>query len=333
MEQQPGPVNWAPWNPAPAKGMVRLWTWEALAHGAEVVSYFRWRQAVAAQEQMHAGLNLPGRHELSQGGLEASQCGSEIAALGALPATRPAPVAIVYDYEAAWITTIGPQGADFRFYELVFRWYEAVRRCGLDVDFVRPGASLDGYALALVPTLPHVSQAAERAFAAFGGTILFGPRSGSKTRHFGIPPNLPPGPLQELLGLRVLEVSSLRPGLEVPVAGAVAGSAARWTEKAAGTARVLARFAGGDGAFFGNGKRFYLACWPDRRLLRETIALVLSEAGLPAVALPPHIRIRRRGELAFCFNYGGEPWQLPEPCDILLGKRPLAPHDVAIWRT
>ena len=59
MEQQPGPVNWAPYNPEPAEGAVRLWTWEAIAHGAEVVSYFRWRQAPFAQEQMHAGLNRP----------------------------------------------------------------------------------------------------------------------------------------------------------------------------------------------------------------------------------------------------------------------------------
>ena len=36
MEQQPGPVNWAKWNPVPKPGMIRLWTWEALAHGAEV---------------------------------------------------------------------------------------------------------------------------------------------------------------------------------------------------------------------------------------------------------------------------------------------------------
>ena len=38
MEQQPGPVNWAHWNPSPKDGMVRLWTWEAFAHGAGVVS-------------------------------------------------------------------------------------------------------------------------------------------------------------------------------------------------------------------------------------------------------------------------------------------------------
>ena len=37
MEQQPGPVNWAPYNPEPLPGMVRLWTWEAFAHGAETV--------------------------------------------------------------------------------------------------------------------------------------------------------------------------------------------------------------------------------------------------------------------------------------------------------
>ena len=64
MEQQPGPVNWAAWNPVPKRGMVRLWTWEALAHGAEVVSYFRWRQAVSGQEQFHAGLNLAGLHDI-----------------------------------------------------------------------------------------------------------------------------------------------------------------------------------------------------------------------------------------------------------------------------
>ena len=59
MEQQPGPVNWAPYNPAPLPGMVRFWTWEAFAHGAEAVCYFRWRQVPFAQEQMHAGLLRP----------------------------------------------------------------------------------------------------------------------------------------------------------------------------------------------------------------------------------------------------------------------------------
>ena len=169
MEQQPGPVNWAAWNPAPARGMVRLWTLEAHAHGADVVSYFRWRQASVAQEQMHAGLNLPSSHELSRGGREAAAAADDLARLGDLPATSPAQVAIVYDYEAHWITAIQPQGADFRYWELVFRWYEAIRRLGLDVDFVPPGATLETYRLVLVPCLPIVPVSAERAFC--GATI------------------------------------------------------------------------------------------------------------------------------------------------------------------
>lgn len=59
MEQQPGPVNWADCDAMPVPGMVRLWSWEAIAHGAELVSYFRWQQFPKAQEQMHAALNLP----------------------------------------------------------------------------------------------------------------------------------------------------------------------------------------------------------------------------------------------------------------------------------
>lgn len=59
MEQQPGPVNWANNNPRPAPGMIRFWTLEAFAHGADCVCYFRWRQAPFAQEQMHAGLLRP----------------------------------------------------------------------------------------------------------------------------------------------------------------------------------------------------------------------------------------------------------------------------------
>ena len=54
---------------------------------------------------------------------------------------------MVYDYQAHWMTRIQPQGRDFRFHELAFRWYEAVRRLGMDVDFVAPGTDVSGYKL------------------------------------------------------------------------------------------------------------------------------------------------------------------------------------------
>ncbi len=287
MEQQPGPVNWAPWNPVPKRGMVRLWTWEALAHGAEAVSYFRWRQAPFAQEQMHAGLNLPGLHELSQGGREASLVGEELRALGELPASGKAEVAIVYDYETSWITRIQPQGQDFRYFELVFRWYEAVRRLGLDVDFVRPGASLQGYKLVLVPSLMTIPDAAAAAIEAADGLVLLGPRSGSKSRHHGIPAGLPPGTLAEKLGLRVLEVSSLRPGLSVKVGGGVKGNVTRWREYLDVTrGSVLSTFDDGAPAFVRYGKLHYLAGWPEEALLSSVIGSLAKAAKLRTIRLP-----------------------------------------------
>ncbi len=60
MEQQPGRLTGQTGIPAlQSPAWCRLWTWEALAHGAEVVSYFRWRQFPHAQEQMHAGMLRP----------------------------------------------------------------------------------------------------------------------------------------------------------------------------------------------------------------------------------------------------------------------------------
>ena len=332
MEQQPGPVNWAPWNPVPKPGMIRLWTWEALAHGAEVVSYFRWRQAPFAQEQMHAGLNMPGLSELSVGGQEATAVGVELKQLGTLPAFQQAPVAIVYDYEASWITRIQPQGQDFRYYELVFRWYEAVRRLGLDVDFVPPGHDLKNYKLVLVPSLPLVSDQALEAFKRAEAIIIYGPRTGSKTRNFAIPEGLAPGPLRNLLGLRVTQVSSLPPGVVEQVDGKVWGTAERWREYVETNSKVLARFENNDAALIQNNNHIYLSCWPDETLLHATMELLVKKTKLNITKLPPHIRLRKRGNLTFAFNYGTKSWAIPKGKKLVMGGPKVPPQGLTIWR-
>lgn len=334
MEQQPGPVNWAAWNPVPKPGQIRVFTWEALAHGAEVVSYFRWRQAPFAQEQMHAGLNRPDRRP-SPGGLEAARVGRELAEIGPLPPSERAPVALVFDYEASWITRIQPQGRDFDYAELTFRWYEAARRLGLDVDIVRPGAALDGYRMVLVPTSPHVTDAALAAYARAGGPVLYGPRTGSKTRHHGIPDRLPPGPLAELLPLTVVEVASLRPGVVKTVEGRHPGSGSRWVEhvEAADGATVEATFAeNGRGAVFKAGLHRYVACWPDGAMLGALLRTMAAEAGLEVTDLPEQVRLRRRGPLRFAFNYGPGSVSLAHAGPYIVGERDLPANDVAIWR-
>jgi beta-galactosidase len=259
-----------------------------------------------------------------------------MARVGALPQSARAPVAIVFDYETAWFMRIQPQGDDFRYCELVFRWYEAVRGFGLDVDFVPAGVPLIGYAAVVVPTLSVISAEALAAFAAADGVLLFGARSGAKTRHFRIPDELPPGPLQRLLPLKVTQVASLRPGCSEPVEGPeMAGTMTRWREWLETDLIAVARFSDGAPAIVGDGRRFYVAGWPERDLLDSVLSACLGRrAGLELIALPGSVRLRRRGDLTFAFNYGDEAWITPAAAEagFLLGEAEVGPQQVACWR-
>lgn len=334
MEQQPGPVNWAAFNPAPVPGMVRAWTWEAIAHGAELVSYFRWRQAPFAQEQMHTGLNRPDRSEDVAAG-EVRAVAAEIATLGPLPPCGKAPVALVFSYEADWVQGVQPQGRSWRWLRLAFEWYSALRALGLDVDMVPPGAPLDGYSLVVVPSLPILDDAVAEQLAAAEGHVLIGPRSGSKTRDMQIPPELPPGPLQSLMPLRVVRVESLRPEDALPVAAGEQDFAGHsWREWIETDLDPLATFADGGGAWFRNGRIDYLASWPSEPLLRHVLQDIAERADLPVAALPEGVRTRRRGDLVFAINTAPEPRPTPAPAgaDFRLGGPELQPGGVAAWR-
>ncbi|MEO1788447.1 MAG: beta-galactosidase, partial [Pseudomonadota bacterium] len=180
MEQQPGPVNWAPYNPVPLPGMPRLWAWEAFAHGAETVCYFRWRQAPFAQEQMHAGLLRPDS-EASPALGEARAVAAELRELGDL-ATTKAPVAILFDYASHWAWETQPQGADFDYFRLVLTAYRALRRAGLSVDILPLDAeALEEYPLILGPGLMTLDEDLKAKFAQHPGRVILGPRTNAKT--------------------------------------------------------------------------------------------------------------------------------------------------------
>ena len=334
MEQQPGPVNWARYNPAPIPGMVRSWTWEAFAHGAELVSYFRWRQAPFAQEQMHAGLNRPD-NVLDQGGHEAAQVAQEVGALGQLAACARAQVALVFSYEADWQFGIQPHAKGFRWLQLAFEMYSALRRLGLDVDIVPPDADFTGYALVVVPSLPILAERTLVALQASGAVVLFGPRTGSRTRDGHIPANLPPGALQDRLAVKVSRVESLRPGAGPAVdVGGERMSGWLWREMLETDLTPLARFADGGAAWVAQARWHYLATWPDAELLDTVIARVAADAGLTLLSLDEGVRLRRRDDVQFAFNFAPEARKTPAPdgTAFLLGGPQLPTAGIAAWR-
>jgi beta-galactosidase len=136
MEQQPGPVNWAPYNPSPLPGMVRLWSWEAFAHGAEAVCYFRWRQAPFAQEQLHAGMLRPDSKDAPAMD-EACHVAYELLQAPTVQPTQ-APVGVLFDYVADWAWSTQPQGQGLDYFGLILDHYRGLRRAGLTVDVLPP---------------------------------------------------------------------------------------------------------------------------------------------------------------------------------------------------
>jgi beta-galactosidase len=129
----------------------------------------------------------------------------------------------------------------------------------------------------------------------------------------------------------VLEVSSLRPGLSEKVAGKISGTALRWREYVETPSQVLARFADKAPALIANGNHHYLACWPDEKLLASSLKLMCSKAKLNPQPLPPHIRLRRRGNVTFAFNYGGKSWTAPVNGKLVLGSKVVKPQDLCAW--
>lgn len=336
MEQQPGPVNWAAYNPAPLPGMVRAWTWQAFAHGAELVSYFRWRQAPFAQEQMHAGLQRPDRTE-DHGAAEARTVAREIANLGPVCARAPAPVALVFDYPGDWVTSIQPQGRGFRALQEAFDWYASLRQAGLDVDIVHAQADFSGRRLIVVPCAPILSRETVAAIRDSGAIAVFGARTGSKTDSLGIPQGLPPGALADLIPMQVLRVESLRPGIGAEVFTAQGDyPASTWREDVCTEAQVIGRFSSGGGAAWLRHDRYdYVATCPGATLRSMIVEDAARRAGLSITALPEGLRLSRRGDLMFAINYLDEPQTLPSPngLDFVIGGPTLPPAGVAIWRT
>ena len=302
MEQQPGPVNWAPHNPAPAPGMVRLWTWEAFAHGAECVSYFRWRQAPFAQEQYHAGLLRPDRVE-AEGFHEAAEVARELTHARGVEIAQ-APVALVFDYASAWAWAVQPQGQGCDYFRLVFEIYRGLRKLGLSIDILPPDAGdLAGYRLVLVPGVVTLSDALKRALQATEAQVILGPRTNAKTAALSIPVPLPPA-LPDL-DVTVSRVETLRPDMPVRLAGA--GHVKLWREQLEGTADVLDRDADGRPVTMRGGRMTYLGGWPDPDLLRHLLLRACAEAGVATLDLPPDIRVRQAGKTRFVFNHGPDP--------------------------
>lgn len=335
LEQQPGPVNWAANNPAPLPGMARLWALEGFAHGAEVVSYFRWRQAPFAQEQMHAGLERPDG-EPAPAMAEARTVASELEQLGE---TQPhsARIGLVFDYEATWLFEAHPQGAGWSYPALAFQWYSAARRLGFDIDIVPPNGDFSPYDIVLVPSAPVLDQSWIERLRSSKAQFLFGPRTGSKTQSLTIPDNLAPGLLQELLPVKVSHSESFPDFYRVTGQyHGVAVTGRVWLDHAETTLVPEASSEEGGLLYRGDNIRLLMTV-PDDEFLTMILRDMTKAAGLTTVSLPDGLRMRRLGDFTFVFNYAPASQKIADgivPTDavFVIGDEEIPAAGIAAWR-
>lgn len=305
MEQQPyGPINWGNYNPNPHKGAGRLWIWEAFAAGAEVISFFRWRQPHFGQEQMHEGLLLPdGRPNFGYD--LCKQVSAELEELQAAPSNDRADVALVFDYESQWMLGYQPHGADVSHFDTVFRYYRSLRRTGVNVDVVPATAeAIQERKLVLVPMLMTIDADFATALKHCGAYILAGPWTGAKTREFAIPSNLAPGELQSLIDIKVRRVETRPKGFLIPIRDGKGFEGWREFLETGHGVDVDQETEDGWPAIVRCGPVTYVAGRLSDAGLDELIRSRLSDIGVVWHDLPPDVRVRENGNTRFVFNYG-----------------------------
>jgi beta-galactosidase len=321
IEQQPGQVNWAPTNPLPAPGVVRLWTHQAFAHGADVVAYFRWRAANGAQETMHAGLNLfDGSPDIATN--EARNVARELSQVSNINSElKDNKVALLFDYENLWATSIQPHAQGWNYWELQLTYYMTLRELGLDVAISHPRFDLSRYKVVLAPALNLVDESLATHLSDYvkqGGQLVMGPRSGFKTLSNRV--HTPaPGPLTQLMGVKITKVDALRSGYTEFVAIKFVKKGGRkklsytiWADLLTPTtAKVLATYesdayknvAAVTEQKHGQGSCLTIGMWADVAGLRVLLSPVLERAGIETLELPEGVRVTRRANKTYLLNF------------------------------
>jgi beta-galactosidase len=286
--------------------MMRLWAWEAYAHGAEAVCYFRWRQAPFAQEHMHAGMLRPDNAD-APALLEARQVASELQTAPDVSAPQ-APVALIFDYDADFSWTTQPHGTGLTYFQIIFDTYKALRKLGLSVDFLRSETrDFTGYKIVAAPGLIYMPQDLKKALAEADAHVVLGPRTAARNADFVIPVPLPPD--FPGLDITVSRVESFRPDMPMPLKGG--GNFVGYREELEGAAEVVLELEDGAPAALRSGNLTYVGGCGDETVLKRLFTDLCAQEDIKTTELSGGVRCRDTNGQRIWVNYGSEPAETP----------------------
>ncbi|HEU5355871.1 MAG TPA: beta-galactosidase [Actinocrinis sp.] len=223
MEQTPSTTASRDVNPLKRPGVMRLWSWQAVAHGADGVLFFQMRASRGACEKYHgAVIGHAGRSD-TRVFREVAQLGGELGRFGGtvLGARTPARVALLFDWDSWWALEMsdGPSRL-VRYQQIVLSYYSALWDAGVDVDVVPVTADLTRYDVVVAPALHMLKGDLPRRLeevAARGGSVVTTYLSGRVDEDDNAFLMDVPGPLGPLMGVRVDEWDARGPDVVNPV--------------------------------------------------------------------------------------------------------------------
>ena len=327
MEQTPSVTNWLSYNELKRPKVMRLWSYQAVAHGADTVLFFQMRRSIGACEKYHGAVIDHAGHEHTRVFREVAALGEELQQIGnqILGARADSKIAILVDWDNWWALeySAGPS-CDLKYLDEVFCYYRALAEQNYAVDFIGVEDELENYQVVIAPILYMVKSGYDekiREFVKQGGTFLTSFFSGIVEEHDLVVTGGYPGKLRDILGIWVEETDALPRGVsnEMKYLGRVysatllcdlmhlegAEALSCYEKDFYANTPVITRNS------YGKGKAYYVGTRSDEAFYKEFLKDCLEREGIkPVWKVPQGIEVTKRckdgKEYLFLLNHTEE---------------------------
>lgn len=324
MEQTPSVTNWLPYNALKRPGVMRLWSYQAVAHGADTVMFFQMKRSIGACEKYHGAVIDHAGNENTRVFREVSALGAELKALGnlTLGARTPAKTAVYFDWDNWWAIeySAGPS-VNLHYVDEVLKYYNALSALNIPVDIIGADDDLSTYNVVIAPVMYMVKDGYDekiRTFVKNGGSFLTTFFSGYVDKNDLVTVGGYPGKLRDILGIWVEEEDALPEGTSNSFCYEGSAYPAELicdllhTETAVSLCGYESDFYKGmpvitDNAF-GNGHAYYMASSSNEDFYVKFLTDICKKAGVEAVMATPKgveaaIRENANGRFVFLLNH------------------------------
>ncbi|WP_019070133.1 beta-galactosidase [Streptomyces hokutonensis] len=362
MEHSTSAVNWQPVNVAKRPGDLARDSLLHVAHGADAVCYFQWRQSAAGAEKYHSAM-VPHAGADSELFRAVAELGRTLRTLAPVAGTdrETARVGIVFDWESWWASEQDSHPTDRLDYrQEALDWYSALLDLGVRADIVTAQTALDRYDVVITPVLHMIPASLSKELTRYveqGGHLVATYFSGVVDENDHIWLGGYPGALRDLLGIRIEEFGPLLDGDTVELDLDTAATGSLWTDRITVTdpeVEVLAHYRSGTYTgrpavtrrTVGGGSAAYVSTRLGRAGLTGLLPQLLAPAGVDS-ELPSGARgdveltVRRDTDSRFLFLVNRTDGTVPLtglPGELLVGTAGedgfpvLSPRDVAVVR-